>query len=99
VAKNPKKKNSTIAGTGPEGWPERLQVLMQARPPGSAQVHGEAPADAMLENMYKPVPADNNANVGGLGMSPEELLGSEEWTLWSPNNDEKPPNDSCYWEP
>jgi len=72
---------------------------MQARPPGSAQVHGEAPADAMLENMYKPVPADNNANVGGLGMSPEELLGSEEWTLWSPNNDEKPPNDSCYWEP
>jgi hypothetical protein len=83
----------------PKGGQNGYQVLMQARPPGSAQVHAEAPPDAMLEKMYKPVPADNNANVGGLGMSPEELLGSEEWTLWAPNNGENPPNDSCYWEP
>jgi hypothetical protein len=82
----------------PKNGQNGYQVLMQARPPGFHE-YGEAPKDEMLKKMFDPVPDDNDATSGGLGMSPEEFLGGEEWTLWSPDNSERPPNDACFWEP
>jgi hypothetical protein len=80
----------------PKSGQNGYQVLMMARPPGN-HTKGEAPKDGLLKKMYEPVSEDNNAAVGGLGMSPEEFLGGEEWELWAPNHD-RPPTDACYWE-
>lgn len=80
----------------PKNGQNGYQVLMMARPPGN-HTKGEAPSDDLLKKMYQPVSEDNNAEVGGLGMSPEEFLGGEEWELWAPNHD-RPPTDACYWE-
>lgn len=77
---------------GKKNW---WQQLVLTAPTGGS--YGEAPEPAILEDMFGKVPDSSNPETKGLGMSPEQFLATNPWSLWDPTNSTNPPEDTCVW--
>ena len=47
--------------------------------------------------MFGKVPDSSEPKSKGLGMSPEQFLATNTWSLWDPTNSTNPPEDTCVW--
>jgi hypothetical protein len=77
------------------GQKTRWQQLVLTAPTGGS--YGEPPAPAILEDMFGKVPDSSEPKAKGLGMSPEQFLATNTWSLWDPTNSTNPPEDTCVW--
>ena len=78
----------------PLGHINLYDVFALSLPRGQFEVHGTPPPDGLLKRMFDPVSKSNDPNVGGLGISPAELMRTAKHYAWSVND---PNGQDCYF--
>lgn len=72
---------SLLEELDPVGHINLYDVFVLAAPRGS-DVHGTPPPDGLLKRMFDPVSKTDDPTVGGLGISPAELMRTAKHWIW-----------------